>query len=322
MLGLKLRPEFAATTISGTAVSLDSKYAESFVNLPTLKALEVTYPSVDLIQALEACFGSDNQRYLVIMGERGQGKSHIMGVIHHAFKDPKTFMGWLDAWKGRLSFNFKVAAITVALHEQGYEFLWDTIFQHHPEGKKLEGKWEARKETMPIPSKQDLIEAFKIKPTALILDEFQTWYANLAGKAESWAFNFIQILSEIAKENPELLKLVVSVRDGDTDSYKQLHRLSPIIVNFQSAASRQDRHKLLIHRIFENRAQIPAEQIKGKIDLYFNEWCRLLQKDGSDKAALLSQSVEMWPFSLDLINVMEEQILLSMNAQGTRDLNQ
>jgi hypothetical protein len=329
MLGLQLRPEFAANTISGTAVSLDSKYAESFVNLPTSKALDVTYPSVDLIHALEACFGTENRRYLVIMGERGQGKSHIMGVIHHAFKDPKTFMGWLDTWKSRLSFDFKISepssnflAITVALHEQGYEFLWDPLFLHHPEGKKLEGKWEAKKDTMPIPSKQDLIEALKLKPVALILDEFQTWYANLAGKAESWAFNFVQILSEIAKEYPELLKLVVSVRDGDSDSYKQLHRLSPMIVNFQSAASRQDRHKLLIHRIFENRTQIPADQIKGKIDLYFNEWCRLLQKDGAEKATFLAQSVEMWPFSLDLINVMEEQILLSMNAQGTRDLIQ
>lgn len=52
MLGLKLRPEFAASTISGTVVSLDSKYSESFVNLPTAKALDVTYPSVDLIQAI------------------------------------------------------------------------------------------------------------------------------------------------------------------------------------------------------------------------------------------------------------------------------
>ncbi|MBC7429623.1 MAG: hypothetical protein H7336_13480 [Bacteriovorax sp.] len=329
MLGLKLRPEFAQATISGTTVSLDSKYPESFVNLPTNKALDVTYPSVDLIQALEACFGSDNRRYLVIMGERGQGKSHIMGVIHHAFKDPKTFMAWLDVWKDRLSFKFKInepssnfLALTVALHEQGYEFLWGPIFEHHPEGKKLEGKWEARRDTMPIPSKQDLIEAFKLKPTALILDEFQTWYANLSGKAESWAFNFVQILSEIAKEYPELLKLIVSVRDGELDAYKQLHRLNPMIVNFQSASSRQDRHKLLIHRIFENRLQIPADQIKGKIDTYFNEWCRLLQKDGADKASLQMQSVEMWPFSLDLINVMEEQILLSLNAQGTRDLIQ
>lgn len=329
MLGLKLRPEFAASTISGTVVSLDSKYSESFVNLPTAKALDVTYPSVDLIQAIEACFGANNNRYLVIMGERGQGKSHIMGVIHHAFKDPKMFMSWIDGWKSKLSYQIKInqppsnfLALTVPLHEQGYEFLWDPIFQHHPEGKKLEGKWEAKKDTMPIPTKADLITALEIQPVALILDEFQTWYANLSGKAESWAFNFIQILSEIAKEYPNLLKLVVSVRNGEGDSYKQLHRINPLIVNFTSEASRQDRHRLIIHRIFENRGQIPAEQIKGKIDTYFNEWCRLLEKEGPEVSSLQNQSVEMWPYSLDLINVLEEQILLSTNAQGTRDLLQ
>ncbi len=329
MLGLKLRPEFAATTISGTVVSLDSKYSESFVNLPTQKALDVTYPSVDLIQALEACFGDNNNRYLVIMGERGQGKSHIMGVIHHAFKDPEIFMSWIDSWSGKLTNNIKITtppsnflALTVPLHEQGYEYLWSPIFENHSEGKKLEGKWEAKNETMPVPTKADLIEAFQIQPVALILDEFQTWYANLSGKAENWAFNFIQILSEIAKERPDLLKLVVSVRDGDSDSYKQLHRINPIIVNFKSEASRKDRHRLLIHRIFENRGQIPSDQIKGKIDNYFAEWCRLLQKEGPEITELEKQSVEMWPFSLDLINVLEEQILLSTNAQGTRDLLQ
>ena len=102
MLGLKLRPEFTGKSITGTAVSLDSTYKNSFVNQPTAQALEITYPSVDLLQALEACFGPDNNKYLVIMGERGQGKSHIMGVIHHAFKDPKTFSKWLESWKSKL----------------------------------------------------------------------------------------------------------------------------------------------------------------------------------------------------------------------------
>lgn len=329
MLGLKLRPEFTGKSITGTAVSLDSTYKNSFVNQPTSQALEITYPSVDLLQALEACFGPENNRYLVIMGERGQGKSHIMGVIHHAFKDPKTFSKWLESWKPKLSYQPKIElpsteflVITVALHDQGFEFLWDPIFKHHPEGQRLQGKWEAKKDTVPVPSRDDLIEALKKKPVALIFDEFQTWYANLSGKPESWAFNFIQILTEIAKKHPELLKLVVSVRNGQGDAYGQLHRESPRIVNFSGAASKQDRQKLLLHRIFENRGQISADQIKGKIDTYFTEWCRLLNKSGSEKTELENQMVTLWPFAIDLIGVLEEQILVATNAQETRDLIQ
>jgi len=327
MLGLKLRPEFAGTTITGTVVSLNAGVPDSFPNLPTTKALEITYPTVDLLQALEACFSNDSSRYLVIMGERGQGKSHIMGVIHHAFKDPKIFMSWLAQWKSKLSYGPKVVTppsnflvVTTALHEQGYEYLWSPIFKHHPEGARLEGKWEARRETMPVPGKQDIIEALEKKPIALIFDEFQTWYANLQGKAENWAFNFVQILSEIAKERPELLRLVVSVRDGESDAYKQLHRLNPVLVNFKDAGSRQDRQKLLIHRLFENRTQISNDQIKGAIDIYFTEWCRLLNKTGPEVTVQHEQMVTAWPFSLDLLNVLEEQITVATHAQETRDL--
>jgi hypothetical protein len=53
----------------------------------------------------------------------------------------------------------------------------------------------------------------------LLLDEFQTWYDGLTNTKQypwkNWAFNFIQILSEISKEHPDLLALVVSVRNGD-----------------------------------------------------------------------------------------------------------
>lgn len=329
MLGLKLRPEFTGKSITGTAVSLDSTYKGSFVNQPTSQALEITYPSIDLLQALEACFGPDNNRYLVIMGERGQGKSHIMGVIHHAFKDPKTFSNWLEQWKPKLAYQPKIEVpssdflvITVALHDQGFEFLWDPIFNLHPEGQRLKGKWEAKKDTIPVPSKDDLIEAFRKKPVALIFDEFQTWYANLSGKPESWAFNFIQTLTGIAKNHPELLKLVVSVRNGQGDAYGQLHRESPHIVNFSGATSKQDRQKLLLHRIFENRGQISPDQIKGKIDTYFTEWCRLLNRTGVEQSELETQMVTLWPFSIDLIGVMEEQILVATNAQETRDLIQ
>ena len=330
MLGLKLRPEFAGKNITGTAVSLDSSYKGSFINLPTSKALEITYPSVDLLEALEACFAPEGTRYVVIMGERGQGKSHIMGVLHHALHDPKTFSSWLDSWMPKLSYKPKVMApdnkfkvITVALHEQNFEYLWDPIFKFHSEGQRLQGKWEAKKDSIPYPSKEDLLEAFKKQPVALILDEFQTWYNCIPSeKSQDWAFGFIQVLTGIAAQNPDLLKLVVSVRNSDGDAFGQLNREAPRKINFASAASKQDRQKLLLHRIFENRAQISHDQIKGKIDTYFNEWCRLLNKQGSEKSQLEDEMLTLWPFSIDLITVLEEQILVATNAQETRDLIQ
>ena len=100
----------------------------------------------------------------------------------------------------------------------------------------------------------------------LLLDEFQTWYDGLTNTKQypwkNWAFNFIQILSEIAKEHPELLVLVVSVRNGDSDAYQQIHRVNPVQVDFRAggspSASSMDRRRMLLHRLFDNRLQIAS----------------------------------------------------------------
>jgi len=59
----------------------------------------------------------------------------------------------------------------------------------------------------------------------LLLDEFQTWYDGLTNTKQypwkNWAFNFIQVLSEVAKERPDLLVLVISVRNGGSDAYSR-----------------------------------------------------------------------------------------------------
>lgn len=330
MLGLKLRPEFATTRLQETVVSLNKNSPTSFVNQETTRILEITYPTIDVLRSLEACFNPEERRTLVIMGDRGQGKSHIMGLLHHAYQAPSAVTQWLEQWKDRLSYSPKIIepklsfqVITVALHEQEFPFLWSPLFTQHPEGKALQAKLETRREIdgggQKTPSRSDLEAAFKAQPTVLIFDEFQTWYENLEGLEAKWAFTFIQILSEIAKDIPSILKLVVSVRDGESDSYKQLHRVNPFIVNFQGETSKSDRHKLLVHRLFENRRQINSDQIKGAIDVYFREWCRLLGKKGPDVQTALDHQVVSWPFSNDLLQVLDEQMSLALNVQGTRD---
>ena len=88
-----------------------------------------------------------------------------------------------------------------------------------------------------MPSYDLLVEMFTDTPTVLILDEFQTWYDGLTQTrqqpSQAWAFNFIQILSEIAQKSPELLSLIVSVREGDSEAYQQIHRVNPVLVDFK-----------------------------------------------------------------------------------------
>ena len=122
--------------------------------------------------------------------------------------------------------------ITESLVHQNYKFLWDLLLERHPQGAYIRGKWEGQGAGKTDILSYDLtLELLKKQPTALILDEYQTWFDGLTNTKQypwkTWAYNFIQILSEIAKSHPELLLLVVSVRNGNTDAYQQIHRVDP-----------------------------------------------------------------------------------------------
>ena len=233
MLQLTLREEFRGRRLKGTAIDL----ANSTTQIAASDFLEITYPSADALASIEAT-GSGSGRPLVLIGERGQGKSHLMAMLHHSFTDAGATRNWLVAWAGRLG-NSKLAelplrdgmhVISESLHRQSYKFLWDLVFERHPHGAEVRGMWKGRGEKKTdVPSYDLLIELFEYTPTALVLDEFQTWYDGLIDTKQrpwrAWALNFVQVLSEIAKERPDLLVLVVSVRNGNTDAFQQIQRV-------------------------------------------------------------------------------------------------
>jgi len=83
MLGLTLRREFQGRRLKGTAIELANEKNTGATQVPAAEFLEITYPSGDLLKALEAV-GPEQGRPLVLIGERGQGKSHLMAALFHA----------------------------------------------------------------------------------------------------------------------------------------------------------------------------------------------------------------------------------------------
>jgi hypothetical protein len=287
MLGLQLRDEFKGRRLKGTAIELTNKNNTGATQIPATDFLRITYPSTDLLKTLEAA-GPGKGRPITLKGERGQGKSHLMAALYHATTDKSATQQWLDHWAGLLP-TAKIGTIELrdgmhviseSLHRHRYKFLWDLLFDNHPHGKYCRGLWEAlgAKKT-DVPSDEILLEMFQHTPTALILDEFQTWYDGLTSTKQypwrAWAFNFIQLLSEIAKEHPESLLLVVSVRNGNTDAFQQIQRVNPVIVDFKGPGAQHDRLRLLLHRLFENRLQVGKAQITALLETHISEYFRL-----------------------------------------------
>ncbi len=334
-LPLELREEFRLPHMRGTAIELCNRQHTGWTQRDASELLGITYPTADVQKALGGVSTAAQGRPLVFLGQRGRGKSHIMALLHHAIASPGKVQAWAREWGAKpgfaplahLALPQGFVAITETLSNQEYRTLWDLIFERHPRGAYYRGKHEAS--GISIPAKSLMQDMFAEHPTALILDEFQTWFDGLhddAGdtgpKRKHWAFNFVQILSELAKERPDLLMLIVSVRDTSNEGYGQIHRIGPVVIDFKGETAKEDRKRLLLHRLFENRAQFTAPAIEQIIAPYAHERVRLLHagKSDAEKDRLRREVIDVWPFSPELITLLEDHILMAQSAQDKRDL--
>ena len=332
MLGLKLREEFTGKRLSGTMISFTNNRGTGALEQSAKDFLNITYPSVDLLKTVEA-IQPKQARPVVIIGARGQGKSHLMAAVSHILQDPDAGETWCKEWADSLKNevlgniqirnNMRVIAHSLEMHR--YKFLWDILFAEHPSGPIIKGIWDHQGTSKTeIPGHDLMLKMFQDQPTLLILDEFQTWYDGLTNTKQypwrTWAFNFIQILSQIAENNPDLLTLIVSVRDGSSDAAQQIYRVNPVRIDFKGPQAKRDRQRLLLYRIFANRLNIQPADIEALIQAHFNEYLRLNHIPGSEHEAQLKSFIEAWPYSPELMQLLDDQVLIATDTQETRDL--
>ncbi|MBO7350129.1 MAG: hypothetical protein J6U18_00845, partial [Acetobacter sp.] len=145
MLGLKLREEFQGDYLKGTAIELATNNQDGATQIAAGKFLEITYPTRDLLQAIEAVSSKnlkeEKGRPVVVIGERGSGKSHLMAALYHVVQTPDLAQKWLDHWAARYndacikSFiksltlrQEKMHVICENMNDHNYNALWDVLF--------------------------------------------------------------------------------------------------------------------------------------------------------------------------------------------------
>lgn len=333
---MKLRDEFMGYHMPGTAISLRTSDNQGAAQKSADQILTITYPTADILTALKAISNKRNGCPIVLMGDRGRGKSHIMAVMHHAVNSPDIVGSWLNAWSTKLNQaelqDLSIAkgfiAISEPVHNHEYPLLWDLLFDRHPRGEYYRGQFESM-ENHHVPPRSLLEKMFAEKPVCLILDEFQTWFTGLPTKdkktglnPQMLASNFIQNLSEIAKDRSDILIFVISVLNNQNEAFQQVHRQGPVLIDFRGPSAKEDRQKLMLHRLFENRENITVEDIRSIAGCYAGERFRLLHSDKSDAESnrIQNEVFKCWPFSPELISLLEDHILMSQAAQNARDL--
>ena len=334
MLGLMLREEFRGNNMPGTTIALHQRgNSQGAIDKAPEDFLKITYPTSDVIKALRTIQEDRNGGPVVLMGGRGKGKSHLMAVLHHAINNPETIEKWLANWGEKLGNtswqSFKIAkgfsAISETVNDDEFPNLWELLFAKHKNGQMFKGMFLGSGQQMP--SKTLLEKMFESQPTCLILDEFQSWYDALPSerngiRERDTEFSFIQKLSEISKDRPDIFMFIVSVRNNQTDAFQQIHRQGPTIIDFSGENAKQDRQKLILHRLFDNRLQIPNSDIESITSSYAKERFRLFSSQrGNGKIQKdMDEICACWPFAPELLVLLEDQILMASAAQETRDM--
>ena len=121
-------------------------------------------------------------------------------------------------------------------------------------------------------------------------------------------------------EHPELLTLVVSGREGNSEVAQQIFRVNPVRIDFKGPEAKRDRQRLLLYRIFENRMNIPESDILALIQTHVDEFLRLDHISGSEHEKHRKQFHEAWPYSPRLLQLLDDQVLIATETQETRDL--
>ena len=80
MLDLKLRYEFRGARLRGTTIDFNNDSKTGALDMAAKDFLAITYPSIDLIKSIKAVAPGSNKA-VVLVGNRGHGKSHLMAVI-------------------------------------------------------------------------------------------------------------------------------------------------------------------------------------------------------------------------------------------------
>ena len=130
MLGLTLRDEFRGKRLKGTAIELSNDSNTGATQIAAQQFLEITYPTHDLLKGIEAV-GPNQGRPVVVIGERGLGKSHLMAALYHAVNDAVSTRAWLNSWAttlgdaniGKIALRDGMLVIGESLHRQRYKFL-------------------------------------------------------------------------------------------------------------------------------------------------------------------------------------------------------
>ena len=99
MPDLQLRAEFLSQHMRATAIELSNRQNTGWAQRSDpSELLDMTYPTGDVQRAIVSASTASTGKPLVLLGQRGSGKSHLMALLHYTFSAPAAVEKWAHGW--------------------------------------------------------------------------------------------------------------------------------------------------------------------------------------------------------------------------------
>jgi len=266
-----------------------------------------TYPTDEIKNLLKAIeeklSGKRATGFFEILGGYGTGKSRILVLLWHLFKNNELAIEWAKRHGIDLNLPKDTKLLAFNLLDENPVYLWDPIF------KDL-GHEDLLKTIKDFPSYNLLKEALSNKGIVIILiDELEAWYMGKEDKTKN--LNFIQILAEAACEEGGKLLVFCSLYGKDKELLARIERVNSYRVNLTSS---KDRPKIVLHRLFDKvDSKQASEIVKGYIKHYADS-----EVDIGNQPEYESKMVKLYPVHPELMEILLTRFSSSPNYQNTR----
>jgi hypothetical protein len=258
----------------------------------------------NLLKAIEEKLGGKRATgFFEILGGYGTGKSRILVLLWHLFKNNELAIEWAKRHGIDLNLPKDVKLLAFNLLDENPVYLWEPIF------KRL-GREDLLKTIKDFPSYNLLKEALSNKGIVIVLiDELEAWYMGKEDKAKN--LNFIQILAEAACEEGGKLLVFCSLYGQDKELLARIERVNTYRVNLTLS---KDRPKIVLHRLFDKiELKQASEIVKDYIKHYADS-----EVGVENQPAYETKMIEFYPVHPELMEVLLTRFSSSPNYQNTR----
>lgn len=273
------------------------------------KFFNLTYPTADvrrIIQALADRFSGkkDLPGLFILEGLKGSGKSHILLMIYHLFKNYHLAGEWLDVHKMYFQLPDNTAIVLNKFTDLPLFSIWDFIFE------QLTGRLPEKRIVQP--GLKDIEKVLRNKKLILILDELEQGIRVISEPSiKQQNLAFLQMLSEWANRSNRIT-VFASIYSSQEEPGSTLKRVPSCRIQFEHSA---DKAKIVLHRLFENYLEQKNDAFLPVIESHLNIWRR---QGLSISEEYRSEMLLTYPFIPEVLELIMERVPARGGFQSVR----